>query len=571
MIIVFTFLLLVLVNSLIFTDTFAESPSFARQIEYDKIEFKYSEVEQIAYVSHPSYESNVYASIVLISDREEDQFKELVNQEYLDAYITNVQEYTLCTETVQDYCYDDFNIIKSKYTNYDDYTKYDLHYEYVSRELEYSTYNVEIVTIFANENELLELYMDDYAENKEDLALEEFKNLAESFKYYKVNELSSLESQTTLNGYSNYSNDFFYIEYPEDWYMGDLFVPEDQYPPDIKAVSYLSDGKILNGTIWFEYPVDLNFNYIDFYITIDSDNDFGSGSYGADYLYFYSFDEKSCRTSIEETVSTWIVRELDSSNNTDSCIKQITSHFPFSIDLGIMGYPEQYRFTIETYDQATNFWDELKWVEVPSPKIDFSGTPNPIKIEKGKDGTVTMYWKSESVLPGVVEFSPSPLSNVQKIVPECEYFSDCQEQFELSNKTRSTDGIERTFPIPESEINHDGTGKSTLIIHVLENATKGNYEIPIYSIMKIFNETKSSEDSSWKPIFAREKSATTFLSIEIIDKLAWDQSILNLLGKWDGLLTLITTLLGTGIGAGVTAVVFSYFKRKKTKMNATTN
>lgn len=187
---------------------------------------------------------------------------------------------------------------------------------------------------------------------------------------------------------------------------------EEKLPlADIREISYFSDGKILNSTIWSLLPFMTPEYKINYGLFIDSDNNDQTGFRGIDYQYEMSW--------INET-KTWNKRLLEwSSTGEDRTLYEIVNltdsnnghyYIPMSLDLKKILYPKEYRilFYAEYEENDILVTDFSTWLYVPPPEIEIeinSTAGQNFMLRQGEEINRELNLKSDYGLEPLVNLS----------------------------------------------------------------------------------------------------------------------------------------------------------------------
>jgi hypothetical protein len=308
------------------------------------------------------------------------------------------------------------------------------------------------------------------------------------------------------------------------------------YPPtDIKSVSYISNGKILNATVWMIPPPGIaardvisprnltNFaqlKHIVYSMYIDVDSIYESG---VDYIVnlFWNNTAKVWTKEIIES-SPPDAKFLLSKSDLNNVGK---GYVNLSFDLGIANYPTQYKLFFATRDTAAcDLVDVTNYVSVPPPEFTISASPNYLELRRGEEKNV---------------------------------------QFQISSKTGLNANVSIFHNVSMSDISIDptpsqivispySTGASNLKIGVSDSARIQSYLIPI--AMNISFPKSVDLTLGGKISFDNEKSTILHkeyvYSVKVLPPLTPEQHLSNFVNSWITPITGLWTFL-----AGVAAVI----------------
>jgi hypothetical protein len=150
---------------------------------------------------------------------------------------------------------------------------------------------------------------------------------------------------------------------------------------DIQSVSYSSNGRHLNATLWLaHFTISPNdYELVDYGMYFDADSNNGTGLSGIDYKVEISWDNQS-RTwtrMFEEWSSNGAKKTLSKEENVTDFFEDRASYVTLFADLDSMLSPNKYRVLF--YAEGINFlqqpisWiiDSTNWISIPSPELVF--------------------------------------------------------------------------------------------------------------------------------------------------------------------------------------------------------
>jgi hypothetical protein len=312
--------------------------------------------------------------------------------------------------------------------------------------------------------------------------------------------------------------------------------------PHIAAVSYISDGRTLNATLWlssaFKEPTISSsslFKEVErtYALLIHSDSTYDTGQ---NYQVVIQWNPlvKTWSKIIKESSPPFIFQSekvLDQVNNYTGFFVKGKNYVDLSLNLSIAGSPSQYRIisyasdTFMTKDShVCHLIDVTDVVHVPPPEFIISTLPNSVSLFPGENKTIELQIKSNTNLDSHILLYPS----------------------------NQTDSIKLTFTPREISIPPSGLATSLLHIKASESATVHPYTIPIFAKIS-FPTTISnwlSGDILYKPASATINKASNFTAT-IQEPLTPSQQIRNIWESWglpiSGFVALITALGGGGI------------------------
>jgi hypothetical protein len=161
---------------------------------------------------------------------------------------------------------------------------------------------------------------------------------------------------------------------------------------DIESVSYFSNGRHLNATLWLANftiaPTDYEDVNYGMYFDADSNNRTGSG--GIDYKVEINWnsERRTWERILEEWSSSGHSKTLDKKENTTDFFGRGGSYVTLYADLDSMLSPDNYRiiFYAEVIDLKKRLnWiiDSTDWISIPSPELILEVLPSPIPLTQG--------------------------------------------------------------------------------------------------------------------------------------------------------------------------------------------
>lgn len=181
---------------------------------------------------------------------------------------------------------------------------------------------------------------------------------------------------------------------------------------DILAVNYISDGEILNATIWlasgFENSLaplyDDPFRKITYGMLIDADSNPKTGYNGADYDLYVQVASGISTVYLYQLSSTGVYKILKSINVTqeltDPTALQNALRGAISLELHLrsIDYPSTYSllfYTAESY-KSNEVRQFTSWVNIPPPSLEMTTSPSNIIIRQGQDQLIPARIKSST-------------------------------------------------------------------------------------------------------------------------------------------------------------------------------
>jgi hypothetical protein len=337
---------------------------------------------------------------------------------------------------------------------------------------------------------------------------------------------------------------------------------------DIERVSYFSDGKTLNGSIWLKMPgLDYNFlppqNYdISFGMLVDVNPNPALGVGGVDYhkevanyqihdLPVINTETASLwRENIHETLSSGFHRYLNASEKSYDYLNvfqqqkenaRVVLYLPLSLDLDTVAHPDRYKvlfYTLSSSNSCNRIFDFTSWMDIPPPNFVTSTSPNTLELRPGDEKDVGIVLKSATgFVHNVSDFTnPENDSGIQIVT----------NKGELKESDFSAEPAHFNIKIPG-------------------NALTGEYTIPLIANISTGSAIPSKfvGTNSYNSSIPTESFITTAanLTIKILEPLTPSQRFKEVWDTYGGLIGLI----GGGFAAGVTSLAFDRLKDRKRK------
>lgn len=332
---------------------------------------------------------------------------------------------------------------------------------------------------------------------------------------------------------------------------------------DISAVSYFSNGKALNATLWLYHPINqpqLNasewlsppFKDVPFYrllygmsIAVHSTYDVE----GSDYHVrnFWSIYDKNWTRMLEEmppTTNETKILVKKSYLPSGSSLFEKKKYVELSLNLDAVTYPNQYSllfYTIYVFikdGRLCGISDISNRVYVPPPEYLISTSPNSLDLRPAEEKTIRLQIKSNT--------------NTRSDV------------FLATNKT---DGVELTLSPNKASIPPYGLATSRLNVKVSENVKPFEYLIPISANMSIPTESKIrgsvSNDIMRNSISANISQNSNF-TLDVLPPLSPAEQLNNFYQSWLSPISGIWTFL-VGVATVTIPFIIRLYTRKKNK------
>jgi hypothetical protein len=232
---------------------------------------------------------------------------------------------------------------------------------------------------------------------------------------------------------------------------------------DIQKVTYSSNGKKLNATLWLGgeirgIPSKFGASTVAYGILVDADNNPTTGKFGVDYQKEIQWNNRtrSWSSFLVEYSSPDHFRTMQLQKKGIAFDNQ--NYIPLSLDLNSITSPNKYRVlfyaTVIYNNYSKIVLDLTNWVDIPPPEFTISTLPDPVVLRQGEQKDIGVQLKSSAgVSTTAVGFTPA------------ENYSNIKVEFNPDKTNKSSFG-EVGAPAP-------------LRIVVPANAQVGQYTIPI--------------------------------------------------------------------------------------------
>jgi hypothetical protein len=317
---------------------------------------------------------------------------------------------------------------------------------------------------------------------------------------------------------------------------------------DIQRVTYFSDGKTLNATVWLGGEVKQNpslygASAVVYGELIDADNNPSTGKYGVDYQQEIQWSNKtnSWNRLFVQYSSPSNLRTLDTEKNYSGFFQNNQKYVLLPLNLKSITSPDRFRvlyYAILIYNESGILLDLTPWIDIPPSQYTFSTTPDPILITQGQQKDVGVQLRSSSgILPKLVDFTPY------------QNYSSINVKFNPDKLEVSSIGV---APIP-------------LRLEATSNAQIGKYTIPILLNMStgsIFP-SKFIQLGDLNVTIPTQGFLSTKgnLSISVVEPPNFDQRVKDFWSVYGSLVSLV----GAGFAGAASTFVFEYVKNRKNK------
>jgi hypothetical protein len=324
---------------------------------------------------------------------------------------------------------------------------------------------------------------------------------------------------------------------------------------DIQSVTYYSDGKTLNTTLWLgaflnQTTFMAEARYIVYGIFIDVDNSPATGKFGVDYQKEIQWNStrKAWNSFLAEYSSPSHFRTLESHENDTIVFEKNQKYFLLPLNLESITFPSKYRvlyYTVVAYNNSSKTIIDLTgWIDIPTAVYTLSTLPTPLVIRQGEKTDIGVQLKSNSdIPPKAVSFVPS------------EHYSNIKITF---NPQKSTN--ESSSSVSSSS---SGTAPVPFRIEVPDEAPIGQYTIPILAnistgtlfpsdFINLFNSNLSVPTQGY---FTKQAN----LTLAVIKPPSISEQVKDFWSVYGALIS----LLGAGFAGALSTYIFDYLKNRK--------
>ncbi|HJR48590.1 MAG TPA: hypothetical protein VJ799_10590 [Nitrososphaeraceae archaeon] len=337
---------------------------------------------------------------------------------------------------------------------------------------------------------------------------------------------------------------------------------------DILKITYLSDAKNLNASLWLggnftKDPAAKGAEAVVYGMLVDVDSNPRTGFQGVDYQLevqwmnsskiwnmflgeYPSVDNASLRDPAE------YLKILDIKQNYTDFFVDNKPYITLSLPLDDVAFPSKFKamyYGIVIYDSSNMVVDLGSWIDIPPADLTISTLPNPVVIRQGEQKNIAVQLKSND---GVI-------SNVASFLP-IENYSKIDMQSNNVDEPEGAAGGGSSGGEPQSSSN---MGPTTFITRVASDAEIGEYTIPIL--------VNISTGSVFPSEFLRLSNFTfsvptkgniltvANLSMTVTEPVTTQEQIKEFWGAYGGIITLV----GAGFGGGLASYVLDRVKSRK--------
>lgn len=336
---------------------------------------------------------------------------------------------------------------------------------------------------------------------------------------------------------------------------------------DILKITYLSDAKNLNASLWLggnftKDPAAKGAQAMVYGMLVDVDSNPRTGFQGVDYQLevqwtnsskiwnmflgeYPSVDDASLKDPAD------YLKILDIKQNYTDFFVDNKPYVTLSLPLEEVAFPSEFKamyYGIVIYNSSNMVVDLGSWIDIPPADLAISTLPNPVIIRQGEQRNVAVQLKSnDRIVSNVASFSP--IENYSKI------------DIQLRNRMNELDGSSSSGD--DSEPSSPNMGPTTFIIKASSDAEIGEYTIPILVNMS----TGSTFPSEFLRISNFSFSVPTKgnilrvanMTITVTEPVTAQEQIREFWGAYGG----IISLAGAGFGGGLASYVLDKVKNRK--------
>ena len=332
---------------------------------------------------------------------------------------------------------------------------------------------------------------------------------------------------------------------------------------DILKITYLSDAKNLNASLWLggnfsENPASKGAQAVVYGMLLDIDSNPKTGFQGVDYQLevqwmnssniwnmflgeYPSVDDASLKDPAD------YLKILDLKKNYTDFFVDNKPYVTLSLPLEDVAFPSKFKamyYGIVIYNSSNMIVDLGSWIDIPPANLAISTLPNPVIIRQGEQKNVAVQLKSNDGF----------ISNVASFLP-IENYSKIDVQLHNIDELNSDVG--------GNDVSSSNMGPRTFIIKVSSDAEIGEYTVPILVNMS----TGSVFPSDFLRLSKFNFSVPTRgniltianMTITVTEPVTAQEQIKEFWGAYGGIISLV----GAGFGGGLASYVLDRVKSRK--------
>ena len=335
---------------------------------------------------------------------------------------------------------------------------------------------------------------------------------------------------------------------PFDWVNQVNQTKSDKGAPstDIAEVTYFSNGKTVNSTIWLLFPfkeIPIGYSILNYGIMIDSDFNEKTGQNGIDYQLEIKWNNqtKTWTKILTEWSSAVSGRILNKVDNFSYFYGDHSYYVLLPIDLENIQYPSKFRviyYAESKKDGGPLLTDFTKWINVPAPELQVATYPQSIELRQGETKTIELTINSTSGLEPDVMLS----SENQDTDPILDFSAE---------KLKIPSNGFASIPLTVSTSSNTDIAPHTIFIFA-----KSSY--PAFEFVKV-NSTSNDFKFPFK-IQGNDTMIKTSVLIDVKEPLSLTDKVSEFWNKLGELLLFLY-----GVVAGLSPMIFKIIKKKLSK------
>jgi hypothetical protein len=332
---------------------------------------------------------------------------------------------------------------------------------------------------------------------------------------------------------------------------------------DIQKITYLSDAKNLNASLWLggnftQEPAAKGAQAVVYGVLLDIDSNPRTGFQGVDYQLEVQWTNSSKiwnmflgeypsvdDASLKDPADYLKILEIKE-NYTDFFVDN-KPYVTLSLPLEDLAFPSKFKamyYGIVIYNSSNIVVDLGSWIDIPPTDLAISTLPNPVIIRQGEQKNVAVQLKSnDGVVSDVASFLP--IENYSKI--------DIQ-----SNSMDKLDGND-----DEPQSSSSNMGPTTFITKVASDAEIGEYTIPVLVNMStgsIFpSEFLRLSNFSFSVPTKGNILTVANLTMTVTEPVTAQEHVKEFWSAYGGIISLV----GAGFGGGLASYVLDRVKNRK--------
>jgi hypothetical protein len=332
---------------------------------------------------------------------------------------------------------------------------------------------------------------------------------------------------------------------------------------DILKITYLSDAKNLNASLWLggnftQEPAAKGAQAVVYGMLLDIDSNPRTGFQGVDYQLEVQWTNSSKiwnmflgeypsvdDASLKDPADYLKILEIKE-NYTDFFVDN-KPYVTLSLPLEDLAFPSKFKamyYGIVIYNSSNMVVDLGSWIDIPPTDLAISTLPNPVIIRQGEQKNVAVQLKSnDGVVSDVASFLP--IENYSKI--------DIQ-----SNSMDKLDGND-----DEPQSSSSNMGPTTFITKVASDAEIGEYTIPVLVNMStgsIFpSEFLRLSNFSFSVPTKGNILTVANLTMTVTEPVTAQEHVKEFWSAYGGIISLV----GAGFGGGLASYVLDRVKSRK--------